>query len=130
MHVDLLVLDQVRKASKMDPLILNIKHLANNLLEESSKFKYEDNLLFFEEHLFIPKGPTYLHVLQTRHYFPTIEYFRFKKTLELLSKDFWRPKMWKDVKKFVLSCDTCSRSKNPQHQSYGLLQPLLILRQL
>jgi hypothetical protein len=37
--------------------------------------------------------------------------------------------MWKAVKEFVLSCDTCSRSKNPQHCSYGLLQPLPIPRQ-
>lgn len=32
--------------------------------------------------------------------------------------------MWKTVKNFVLSCDTCSRSKNPRHRPYGLLQPL------
>ena len=34
--------------------------------------------------------------------------------------------MWKDVKEFVLSCDICSRSKNPRHRPYGLLQPLPI----
>ena len=34
--------------------------------------------------------------------------------------------MWKDVKEFVLSCDICSRSKNPLHCPYGLLQPLSI----
>jgi hypothetical protein len=32
--------------------------------------------------------------------------------------------MWKAVKEFVFSCDTCSRSKNHQHRPYGLLQPL------
>ena len=34
--------------------------------------------------------------------------------------------MWKDVKEFVLSCDICSKSKNPRHRPYGLLQPLPI----
>jgi hypothetical protein len=37
--------------------------------------------------------------------------------------------MWKAVKEFVLSCNTCSRSKNPRHCPYGLLQPLPIPRQ-
>jgi hypothetical protein len=37
--------------------------------------------------------------------------------------------MWKAVKEFILSYDTCSRSKNPRHRPYGLLQPLPIPRQ-
>ena len=34
--------------------------------------------------------------------------------------------MWKTIKEYVLSCDICSRSKNPRHRPYGLLQPLLV----
>ncbi len=34
--------------------------------------------------------------------------------------------MWKIVKDYVTTCDTCSRSKIPRHRSYGLLQPLTI----
>jgi hypothetical protein len=30
------------------------------------------------------------------------------------------------VKKFIQSCDTCTRKKVPRHQSYGLLHPLLV----
>lgn len=122
MLLDLLFFDEVHKASYTDPLVLNIKYLANNLPKESSKFKYKDNLLFFEECLFIPKGSTRMCVLQIHHDFPTIAYFGFNKTLELLSRDFWWPKMWKDVKTFVLSCDTCLRSKNLVHWPYGLFQ--------
>jgi hypothetical protein len=36
--------------------------------------------------------------------------------------------MWKAIKEFVLSGDICSRSKNPRHRPYGLLQPLSIPR--
>ena len=46
--------------------------------------------------------------------------------MELISRDFWWPQMWKTIKDFVLSCDICSRSKNPRHRPYGLLQPLPI----
>ncbi len=46
--------------------------------------------------------------------------------MELISRDFWWPQMWKTVKDYVTTCDTCSRSKIPRHRPYGLLQPLPI----
>jgi hypothetical protein len=106
----------------MDPLVLDIKHFDNN----REKFKFVDDVLYFEEHLYKPEGPTRLRVLQARHDFPVAGHFGFNKTLELISQDFWWLQMWKAVKEFVLSCDTCSRSKNPRHCPYGLLQPLPI----
>jgi hypothetical protein len=120
--VDSSFLDQIRVASTMDPLVLDIKHFDNN----REKFKFVDDVLYFEEHLYKPEGPTRLRVLQARHDFPVAGHFGFNKTLELISQDFWWLQMWKAVKEFVLSCDTCSRSKNPRHCPYGLLQPLPI----
>ena len=67
-----------------------------------------------------------LSVLQARHDLPTVEHFEFNKTLELVSWDFQWPQMWKTIKEYVLSCDIYSRSKNPRHRSYGLLQSLPI----
>jgi hypothetical protein len=32
--------------------------------------------------------------------------------------------MWKLVKEFIQSYDTCTRGKIPQHRPYGLLHPL------
>jgi hypothetical protein len=110
----------------MDPLVLNIKrHFENN----REKIKFMDDLLYFEECLYIPEGSTRLWVLQAQHDFPTIGHFGFNKTLEFISRDFWWPQTWKAVKEFVLFCDTCTRLKNPWHCLYGLLQPLPIPRQ-
>jgi hypothetical protein len=75
-------LDQVRVASTMDHLVLDIKRRYNNNRE---KFKFVDDLLYFEECLYILEGPTQLQVLQTYHDFPTIGHFGFNKTLELTS---------------------------------------------
>jgi hypothetical protein len=121
--IDTDFLDQVRTATIGDFVALEIKKRANN-----DKFKVEGDLLYFEERLYIPKGPTRLRVLQSRHDFPAAGHFGYNKTLELISRDFWWPQMWKDVKEFVLSCDICSRSKNPRHRPYGLLQPLPVPR--
>lgn len=119
--IDVDFLNQVRAATINDSVALDIKQRVND-----DKFKVEEGLLYFEERLYIPGGPTRLRVLQARHDFPAAGHFGFNKTLELISRDFWWPKMWKDVKEFVLSCDICSRSKNPRHRPYGLLQPLPI----
>ena len=86
----------------------------------------EGDVLYFEGQLYIPKGPARLRVLQSRHNFPAARHFGYNKTLELISRDFWWPQMWKDVKEFILSCDVCLRSKIPRHRPYGLLQPLPI----
>jgi hypothetical protein len=48
-------LDQVHAASTMDLLILDIKHHFDNNCE---KFKFVDDLLYFEECLYILEGPT------------------------------------------------------------------------
>jgi hypothetical protein len=121
--IDADFLSQVRAATIEDSVARDIRQYSNG-----NKFKVEGDLLYFEERLYIPQGPTRLRVLQSRHDFPAAGHFGFNKTLELISRDFWWPQMWKDVKEFVLSCDICSRSKTPRHRPYGLLQPLPVPR--
>ena len=67
-----------------DSVALEIKKRADN-----DKFKVEGDLLYFEERLYIPNGPTQLRVLQSRHDFPAAGHFGYNKTLELISRDFW-----------------------------------------
>ena len=90
------------------------------------RFQFRDGLLYYEGLLYIPEGPCRLRVLQSRHNFPSAGHFGFNKTMELISRDFWWPQMWKLVKEFVTTCDICSRSKIPKHRPYRLLRPLEI----
>ena len=55
-----------------------------------------------------------------------IGHFGFNKTMELISRDYCWPQMWKSVKEFIGSCDVCARAKIPRHRPYGLLHPLLV----
>lgn len=90
------------------------------------RFQFRDGLLYYEGLLYVPEGPCRLRVLQSRHDFPAAGHFGFNKTMELISRDFWWPQMWKSVKEYVTTCDICSRSKIPRHRPYGLLHPLPI----
>ena len=58
--VDSSFLDHVCTASTMDPQIFDIKHHSNN---NDEIFKFVDNLLYFEEPLYIPEGPTRFQIL-------------------------------------------------------------------
>ena len=81
-------LNQVRATTIEDSIALDIKQHTNN-----DKFKVEGDVLYFEGRLYIPKGPTQLRVLQSRHDFLAAEHFGYNKTLELISRDFWWPQM-------------------------------------
>jgi hypothetical protein len=48
--------------------------------------------------------------------------------MELISHDFWWPKIWKNVKDYVTTYDICSCFKVPCHYPYELLRTLPILK--
>ena len=45
------------------------------------------------------------------------------KSTERVSRQYYRPKMSKTIKRYVKNCDTCQRSQAVRHAPYGLLQP-------
>ena len=46
------------------------------------------------------------------------------KTIELLRRNFWWPKMDERIIDLVRSCNICQKTKAARHQPYGLLSPL------
>ena len=46
------------------------------------------------------------------------------KTYENIARHFYWPKLIKDVKRYIKSCDTCQRNKPTNQNPAGLLQPL------
>jgi hypothetical protein len=54
-------------------------------------------------------------ISQMCHDLAAAGYFGFNKTMELISRDFWWPQMWKLVNEFIHLYDTCARIKVSQH---------------
>ena len=48
------------------------------------------------------------------------------RTLELLSRKYYWPRMHKDVDRFLHNCHTCQRLRTSRHAPFGILRPLLI----
>jgi hypothetical protein len=55
-----------------------------------------------------------------------VGHFEMARSHELVSRNYWWPKMNRLLQEYVKSCDTCARSKAPRHRSFGLLRPLSI----
>uniref|UniRef100_A0A803TGX1 Gypsy retrotransposon integrase-like protein 1 n=1 Tax=Anolis carolinensis TaxID=28377 RepID=A0A803TGX1_ANOCA len=51
-------------------------------------------------------------------------HFGLFKTMHLILRDFWWPKIRKDVEKYVNTCPVCQRSKIRREKPSGLLHPL------
>jgi hypothetical protein len=51
-------------------------------------------------------------------------HFGQEKTLEIISRNFYWPKMEEWINEYVRTCDICQCMKSPQHAKFGLLQPL------
>jgi len=82
-----------------------------------NKFKLENDLIFYNNLIYIPDQ---LRLDEK----PAAGHLGVKRTLELISRNFWWPKMEDDVKNFVKSCETCMRNKKSRYSKFGLLQPL------
>jgi len=76
--------------------------------------------------IYVPEGPICLKILRECHDNTLAGHFGMARTHELMSRNYWWPKMNKLLREYVKSFDTCVRSKAPRHRPFGLLWPLPI----
>lgn len=94
-------------------------------------FVLEDALLYktdvgAERHLCVPRIPEILsEIMQELHDEPLAGHFGYHKTYEAAKKRYYWPRMWREVRRYIQSCDKCLRNK-PLAKNQGLLQPLPI----
>ena len=75
--------------------------------------------------LYIPESSLHLLLLQDAHGGGLMGYFGRDKTFAILSKNYFWPKMFRDVSRFTNRCSTCRKAKS-KAQSHGLYMPLPI----
>ena len=103
-----------------------LKKLGNVYVSMKSMMNLNSRTGYFI--LYIPPLPTWVKIIQMHHDLPTAWYFGFNKTMELISWDFWWLQMWKHVKEFIQSCNTCARGNFLWHRPYGLFHLLPLLK--
>jgi len=67
-----------------------------------------------------------VEILREHHDAKTAGHLGQEKTLELLARSYYWPRMRQFVNEYVNTCETCVRNKIPRHAPFGDLQPLPI----
>jgi hypothetical protein len=86
-------------------------------------FELKDGLLLYNGMMYVPKSER-TTILIVKHDSPIAGHYGIRKTKELVSRDYWWPKMTHDIESYVKSCDVCQRAKHSHRKQSGLLQPL------
>jgi hypothetical protein len=67
-----------------------------------------------------------LQIIKAHHDTSTAGHLGQDKTLELLTRNYYWPRLRQFVNEYVRTCDTCARNKTPRRQPHGQLHPLPI----
>jgi hypothetical protein len=116
-------LEDLKKELKEDELF---KEKMNMELDPTKKWKIVDDLLYWGEKLYLPKGECREKVLKWFHDSKVGGHYGARKTIEMIRRQYLWVKMNQDIIDYVSSCDLCARTKVPRQLKQGLLQPLPI----
>lgn len=95
--------------------------------ENLEDYELKDNILYFKSLVYIPDyEPLKVTLLQQAHDAKESGHPGVEKTVELLTRDVWFPRLRQFVKEYIQSCDACQRNKSSRHKPYGFLEPLPI----
>ena len=89
----------------------------------NEKLQIQDGLLYRKKMLWVP-ADTVQRVVESEHDTKIAGHMGQDKTVELLRRNFWWPKMNERIIDFVRSCPKCQQNKASRHRPYGLSSPL------
>jgi len=123
-------LEEMRRAINKDPYFGQIIEVLENGKEEKTAwirhFSMKDNLLWYDgERLCVPQQMR-TRLIYENHDTPIAGHAGGEHTYAKMQTHLFWPKMHKDIKRYISSCDTCQRNKASQLMKAGLLQPLPI----
>jgi len=85
----------------------------------------KDGLLYRRGMLWIPEdGNLIKTILESEHDSKIAGHMGQDKTIELIRRNFWWPKMDERIIDYVRSCPECQKNKTARHHPYGLASPL------
>ena len=94
----------------------------------------EDGLIYFEDsigntRLCVPKDLRVEIMMEAHNTVTEAAHGGYFKTYNRISATYYWPRMSREIKKFVNTCDICQKTKPRRHGPMGLLQPIPILSQ-
>ena len=88
-------------------------------------FSFRDSLVLFNGLVYVPDNDAIkTEILRQSHDSPTAGHFGQAKTFELVTRDFYWPRLRRFVRRYISTCDACARAKTPRRKPHGFLTPL------
>ena len=81
-------------------------------------------LLRYKDRIYLPQRVVRAQILRSHHDDPLAGHFGAKKTVRLIQRKYYWPKMVQDIKEYVATCAQCPGIKAARHKPYGELQSL------
>jgi len=83
-----------------------------------------DSIIYKEEKVYVPRDDELrMEIVRLHHDMPVGGHRGQRKTVELVTRNFWWPEVTKEVKKYVKGCNICQYNKNRTEQPVGKLMP-------
>jgi hypothetical protein len=124
------VIDEVVEANRKSKELSVIRHLLSTASGQKRYPGYaeESGLLTFRGALCVPAQEAELITRLTKevHDGPASGHPGYRKTMDLLRKGYYWPKMRDTVRRYVRNCGLCNRNKHSREKYQGLLHPLPI----
>jgi hypothetical protein len=127
--------DLFLRAYREDPFPESVLEMIRNNVRHSRKISLaecseKEGRLIYRERIYVPESTDLrLRLLQQYHDSPTAGHPGRSKTLELITREYYWPKIRQDVERYVKNCHTCQRSRTSRHAPFGILRPLPIPHQ-
>ena len=126
-------IDKIVKETKDDDFAKGIllyftprnDQIINTPYKRMDKFKINNNMILYNNLIYIPETVR-VEILNRYHDKPAAGHLGIKRTEELITRNFWWPKLHEDVQSYVKSCELCARSKISRHKQYDYLRPLTV----
>ena len=86
---------------------------------------YKDEMLYRKGKIYLPHDEALKKIVfKNEHDTIVAGHMGMDKTLEMINRNFYWPKMAEDIEDYVRSCNDCPRNKASCHKRYGTLHPL------
>jgi len=121
------ILDRIRKSkavnNKMVKIVEEMKK-ANVKVLRNEEWREEDGLMLKDRKVYVLKYEELrADIIWLHHDTPVGGHGGQWKTVELVTRNFWWPRVIIEVKRYVEGCDLCQRNKNRTEPPVGKLMP-------
>lgn len=126
------VLPDIKRLQRLDP---DISEIITNLEDpdEANRddvppgYRLRDGVLTTRSLIYVPNSEDIkVRIMQQAHDSKETGHPGQAKTLEVLQRTFFWPRMRDFINEYINSCDICQRNKPVHHKKFGYLQPLPI----